>query len=132
MPHKNDILDRRHFFSDRISSQVRIVSIGILATAWGLLVGRVQLPNTNIEDFNIRLIIVSTIAIVALFFDFLQYVSAYLNVQELLEEMDDGKLEEADYKYDWRHKASVFCFWFKQVVLLIAVVLFVLTIFALI
>ena len=73
---------------------------------------------------NERIPNVSSIAICVLFIDFMQYLFAYLNTDRLISEMDEKKLEEADYKYDNYYNLSVFFFWAKQVLLSIGVTLF--------
>ena len=114
MPTIKEIIERRSFFSDRISSQVRIVAISLLATTWGLLIGKVKMLDSSSEILLKDLIIVSSIAICVLFIDFMQYLFAYLNTDRLISEMDEKKLEEADYKYDNYYNLSVFFFWAKQ------------------
>jgi hypothetical protein len=133
MPSKKEFLERRHFFSDRISSQVRIVSIGILATAWGLLTETVKLPNTNIESLSSWLILTIVGAILAVCCDALQYVCAYINVHNLLSEMENKGLQDADYNYDSNaYKLSDFFFRAKQVLLGATALLFIVLMFTLI
>ena len=129
MPNKADILERRNFFGDRISSQVRLISIGLLVTTWGLLIGTIPLTKSN--EIKTALIIVAALSILSLFFDFLQYLFGFLNINRLLIEMERTNSETGNFKYDCFYKLSSFLFWAKQFLLAFGVFLFVYCVFGL-
>ncbi len=123
MPNIADIIERRNSFSDRLSSQVRFISIGILATTWGFLVGTTSVAISN--EIKEGLIIAALLSITSLFFDFLQYFFGYQNIVKLLKEMEATNSQNENYKCDILYKLSNFLFWVKQFFMANSVILFV-------
>lgn len=130
MPSKEDISERRDLFGDRISSQVRLISVGLLVTTWGLLIGTISVTRSN--EIKTDLIVVAAISILCLFFDFLQYFFGYLNINRLLIEMQKTNSETGNYKYDFFYKLSNLLFWTKQFLLAFGVFLFVICVIGLV
>ena len=73
MTELKEFIAERGFITDRISTQVRIIAIGLLATTWSLLIGQVNILKSLKECFRTHFILIGTIAIIVLAFDFLQY-----------------------------------------------------------
>ena len=119
-----EIHDRRNYYGERISNQVRIIAIGLLAITWAVIIGETRLPNIRPEDSSTILIRVGTIAILVLFCDFAQYFFAYSNTQLTLRKMDKKGLKEGVFEYNWLYYIGVFFFWAKQLLLILGVLLF--------
>ena len=73
MPNIEKIISEKNFVTDRISTQVRIIAVGLLATTWSLLIGQVNIFINTLQYFRVHFILISIIAIIVLMFDFLQY-----------------------------------------------------------
>lgn len=126
MPKIEKFIEERSFVTDRISTQVRIISIGLLVTTWSLLIGDVDIVKNIISSCRKDFIAISTIAIIALVFDYLQYLLSYLSIRNVLNVMQKENLEESDYDYDNRwYKWSIRSFIIKQLALLTGVIYFV-------
>jgi hypothetical protein len=120
MPKLKEFIEERTFITDRISTQVRIIGIGLLATTWSLLFGKVDSFKDIILQCRTHFIIIGTIAMTALALDYLQYLFSYTNIDKKLSEMEDNHLKESDYNYDDKYyKLSKWSFVGKQVVLLV-------------
>ena len=94
MLEKCKIQDELNFVTDKLSSQVRTTAAGALALAWGLLVGESPTAKAVASDLRWSLLVVGGLAVLALFVDFLQYFSGYLNTQRALRSVvkdKDGK-----------------------------------------
>ena len=123
MPSRDTIIERRNFFSDRVSAQVRLIATGILLTCWGFLTGTIPLSHS--KDFKNYLITVAAISLLSLFFDFLQYIFAFINIDRVLTEMQRTNAETGEFKYDWLYKTAKGLFWAKQACLCLVVFLFI-------
>jgi hypothetical protein len=125
MPELDKIISEKNFVTDRISTQVRIIAIGLLATSWTLLIGQTNIFKDMLQCFRIHFILISFIAIITLVFDFLHYKFSYLNIDKLIKFMKDKGLTKADYKDDECFKCSQFFFIVKQYTLLVGVAYFI-------
>ena len=115
MPHREEILERWNFFADRMSTQVRTIAIGLLATAWALLIGKLEVTRNMVAELETHFFLIGALAIFTLVLDFLQYLSGFLNTHKLVAKMDRHNLDEADYEYDVLYKLNDIFFWAKQV-----------------
>lgn len=130
MASKQDILKEMEFLSDRISTQVRTVALGLLAITWGLLIGKSDVAIEVAGSMKRSLMAIGGIAILTMFFDFLQYSFGYLATRTLFKEMERENRDEGKYKYsDWRYKFRGYLFWGKQVSLIIGVLFFIFVLF---
>ncbi len=126
MPKTQKIIEDLNFISDRMSTQIRTIALGLLATTWGLLIGRSEVATDIADKLKVNLIIIGAIAILTMCFDFLQYLFGYLESSDLLNKMEKGTQEEGKYK-----RSSLFyClrksfFWVKQISLGIGVAWFI-------
>jgi|GEM_PF-6161626 len=118
MASEKDILARKKEVSERISAQVRTLSIGVLAFVWLLLYpGKDASTFPAQSSFNFLLWFAGTLALAALLLDFLQYVAAYMLTTVTLRNGTKTEGADADYKYD-RHsrpnRLQIIFFWSKQ------------------
>ncbi len=125
MPELKEFISERNFVTDRISTQVRIIAIGLLATTWSLLIGQANIFKDTLQCFRSHFILISIIAIVVLFFDFVQYWFSYLNINKKIKTMTDKDLKKSDYDEDVYFKCSQFFFIAKIVLLFIGVFYFI-------
>jgi hypothetical protein len=115
---KKDVLDRRKEMSDKISTQVRTLSVGLLAFTWGLLVSDSALAKEMTASLKWHLLVIGGMAIVVVLLDFLQYSFGHEVALKLLRQMEVSKAKEGEYNYDdplWR--LQNWLFYAKQVLL---------------
>jgi len=119
------IVEELQWVSDRISTQVRTLGIGLIAITWGLIISQPQIAGPIPDSLKKNLLIVGVVAVAAMFCDFLQYFFAYLNSHILLKKMESENLDEAIYDHTAKtYKLRIFFFWTKQIVLLVACIWF--------
>lgn len=119
-----DILERRKEVSDKISTQVRTLSVSFLAVVWLFLVpGKEGAPVFPFPLDKNLLLNAGLLAVLAMVVDYLQYAFAYLAAHDLIESTtkvtDDKGVESevTDYKYDdesAKYIAIKVTFWGKQ------------------
>ena len=132
MPKLEEFISEKNFVTNRISKQVRTIAIGLLATTWSLLIGQINIFKDILQCSRIHFILISIIAIIVLFFDFLQYEFSYLNINKKIKIMNDKDLKQSDYEEDSCFKCSQFFFIAKKLFLFIAVGYFITTMFIII
>ena len=132
MPELKDIISEKNFVTDRISTQVRIIAIGLLATTWSLLIGQVNIFINILPYFRIHFILISILAIMTLVFDYSQYIFSYFNIKKKIKNMKFENSNEADYDKDIYYKFSIFFFITKQLTLMVGVVYFITSMFIII
>lgn len=113
------------FASDRISGQVRLASVSLLAVTWGLLIGEPSALASVTQQYQPLLLIVGELAMLALAFDFLQYVVGYKLSKGLHDTLTAKGEVEGYYDYTslwWR--ARYYLFWGKQFLMILSIALF--------
>jgi hypothetical protein len=109
--------------TDKISTQVRTVSVGILVLTWGLLVGESSAAKNIASQLKGSLLAIGLAAIMVMVLDFLQYVAGYFDTLGVLRRVEAQGAKEGT----WNPRSILYrvrqgCFYSKQF-LLIAVVL---------
>jgi hypothetical protein len=132
MPNIEEIILEKNDVTDRISTQVRIIAVGLLATTWSLLIGKVNIFINTIQSYRVHFILISIISVIVLMFDFLQYECKYLNIKKKIKLMNDKDLTKADYDEDIYYKLSVVFFVTKQLTLLSGIIYFITIMFIMI
>src|SRR2546430_2655418 len=99
MASEAEILARKKEMSDKISTQVRTLGVGILALTWGLTVSDSAIAKDITAKLKMPLLWVGTLAIGVIFLDFLQYVCSYEVARRLLNYMEANKLTVGEYDY---------------------------------
>ena len=118
MASEEDVLARKKDMSDKISTQVRTLGLGILALTWGLVVSESAIARDITKRLRTPLLCVGTLAIGVILFDFLQYACAYEVARRLLNKMEAEKSTEGYYDYSsplWILQSVLF--YAKQIVL---------------
>jgi hypothetical protein len=125
VPGINDVVSELQFISDRISTQVRTVGLGLLAITWAILVGESAFLRKLSEGLGRKLLFIGILCIAALLLDFLQYVIGYAYVDGVLKRAESQDLKEIDYDTHnilWISRSLAF--WVKQVLVIAALVFF--------
>lgn len=126
MPDLKGFQDDLDFTADRLSSQVRAISLGLLGVTWAILIGESTLFKHISAEVGHWLFRVGALSILALLCDFLQYAFGYIYTDSLRRVLEAKKLKELDY--DYRHPLWLLrrgMFWLKQAIVVVAVVLFI-------
>jgi hypothetical protein len=93
-----DIVKDADAISDKISTQVRTLGLGLLAFTWGALASQVQIARDLAAARKWQLLLISLIAILGLFTDLLQYVFAYQLTLTTIRKMDEERKSEGRYR----------------------------------
>jgi len=126
MPEKKKVIEELDFLSDRVSTQVRTVAVGLIIVTWGLLMGESRAVIPASGCLRTGLLSVGVLAVIAMFCDYLQYLSGYLNARSLLEDMEETGAQEGQYdKNVLSYQLRGFFFCVKQWVLFGAIGLFI-------
>jgi hypothetical protein len=114
-----DVLEDQNFNSDRLSQQVRLIALGLLAVVWALLITtQVQVPLSRRG-----LIMVACLAILAMLFDLVQYAIGYESSRRTYEAIEHGTARGYPRKSALYQARQAF-FWAKQIVVMLAGILF--------
>jgi len=120
MPHKDDLLEELDWISDKISSQIWTLNLGILGTTWSLLVTSTSIS----EAFRFRTsdaLPLISLCILALVAQMLQYLSGYITARQNLQRLELQRSDE--FKYDktgFFYRLREWCFQGKSVLTLLA------------
>ena len=98
MPKKQTIIEEAQYLSDRLSTQVRTIALGLLAVTWGLLIGESHVAVAIAVKLKMHLIGIGAIAIFTMCFDFLQYFFGYLDSRALIKKMEAKKIDELKFR----------------------------------
>lgn len=115
MPTEQQVLDRQHQVTDRISAQVRTLAVSFLAVVWLFLIGEDGSPVLSHPPEQSLLFGAGGTALIAMVLDFLQYVAGYQVVQHALVNPEQG-----EYSYNLKtfaYRAQSWLFTTKQLFL---------------
>lgn len=125
MPTLKEVIEDLNWLCDRISTQVRTMSIGLLAITWGLLIGKPEITQPLPLWLKKNLLAIGILALVVMLSDFLQYFVGFWVVDSLRKSMEAKKQTEAEYDYGTiPYKLREFFFWAKLVLVVIACIWF--------
>jgi hypothetical protein len=120
---EKEVLERKQEMSDKISTQVRTVGIGLLAFTWGLLVSDSAIARSIAEPLKWHLLVISLLAILVVFLDFFQYVLGHETARKLIRQMERQSTGEGQYDYGSRlWKFQYYFFYAKQIGVTVAAV----------
>ena len=130
LPTIKDIIGELQFLTDRISTQVRSIAISLIAITWGLLIGGTYTVFVVDIQLGKKLLRVGILALVVMFCDFMQYFFGYINSNTLRKKLEQQTQKQVGYEYNsWSYRLRGFCFWFKQILLIIVVIYFLVIFF---
>jgi hypothetical protein len=122
MATKEKIIDDLNFVTDRISTQVRTLALGVLAFIWGIVISDSEMAKSIAQPANAQLLGIAGGAVLTMLLDFFQYIPGFINTRNLLSKMERTKATEGTYDYSsWGFRLRNFFFWGKVVVLTITV-----------
>lgn len=122
MATKEKIIDDLNFVTDRLSTQVRTLALGVLTFVWGIIISDSELAKSIAQPLNSQLLGIAGGAILTMLLDFLQYVAGYLNTARLLTGVERAGATEGTYNYhSWGFRFRRFFFWTKVGVVIITV-----------
>ena len=94
---KAEIVGDLDWITDRLSTQVRTVALGVLALAWGLLLGDKDPAKSEVLHLKWHLMGIGGICVLVLVLDYLQYVAGYTETSGLLKTMERLKQDHGQY-----------------------------------
>lgn len=119
-----DMLDRKKEITDKLSTQVRTIALGILIATWGLLTNSNPQTEILVKSFLPAFTLIDLCAVLALLFDFVQYVCSYEVVSKALKTRDTetqlGDYDDQSSSFRWANRFFIL----KQVSAAVAVVVF--------
>jgi hypothetical protein len=133
VPTDAQLIARLDVVTDKLSTQVRTLAVGLLAFAGGLLVTGLGAVKPNGEGLQFpgwvqfRLLLIAALALTTLLFDLLQYVLLYVLTRQTRERLKkkiailnaedvllDASVVEVGYDQDcFSHRGARACFWLK-------------------
>jgi len=105
-----DALTEVQWLSDRLSAQVRMVAVGLLAFSWGLLVS----PPSAIKVSSRAILWVALLAVFTLVLDLLQYIFGYIYTENHRRALERTQSELGYDRNTLLYRLRRWCFWFKQ------------------
>ncbi len=124
MPTKAQVIEDLNWITDRLSTQVRTVALGVLALAWGLLLGdKDPTKSSDLLHLKWHLMIIGGTCVLVLVLDYLQYVAGYAETHGLLNKLEFEHKESGQYdkkKLAYRLRSALFVL--KQLALAAAIV----------
>lgn len=119
----NEIIKELNFLSDRISTQVRTISVSLIAFIWILLLGGEKAPFEFSICIKKQLVVIMFLAVIIMLCDFLQYFFGYINTDSLRKDLEANDKEEGEYDYkSWKYRVRKGMFWAKQIILIISII----------
>lgn len=109
-------LQEIQWLSDRVSTQVRTIALGILAVAWALLITPAKMPGISGKG----LLLVCLLAILVVVVDLAQYVAGYLNTLRLHRRLLREGIEDYYDRGAPFYQVRVGLFWAKQILAFVA------------
>jgi hypothetical protein len=107
--------------TDRISTQVRTITVGVLALVWVFLSGGKDMPAISLVTDKRFLLVIAAMCIVTLVVDLAQYQVGYWLTNRIRKAAERVNQTEAAYdQLDWRYRLRIWLFWAKQVLSLAA------------
>ncbi len=120
---KKTVLEDQNFNSDRLSTQVRLVALGLLAVVWALIIN----PPGQLTTNRSALLGVACLAIVAMLLDLFQYAAGYQESRQLYADLEAG--HHRGYRTDsFLYRLRTSCFWAKQIAVVLAGLLFLIVV----
>src|SRR5262249_24391872 len=125
MATKEDLLKELNYLTEKISSLVWTLNVGVLGTTWSLLIATVP----EQYRFSVRnafwVFVPSLLSILG---ELAQYLAGYLLAHRICEELEDKGEEKFEYpKKDWLYYARRFFFRWKIVFAILAVLILLYT-----
>jgi hypothetical protein len=103
------------FATDRLSSQIRALTAGILALVWVFLSGGKDAPKLGVGS-NEPLVLIGGLCILTFLLDALQYWAMFVSADTVRKKAEKLKHTEAEYdEKSFARRVQTWTFWGKQV-----------------
>lgn len=110
------IYENLNFASDRLSTQIRTLTLGVLALVWLFLSGSKDVPALKLGFTNEPLIAIAALCVLTLLIDAAQYWAYYLSSNAVRRKAEKASKTEAEYdETSFLRRLQQFCFWTKQI-----------------
>ncbi len=118
------VLEQKQFVTGRISETVRYVGFGLLAVFYAMISSDAPFAHMIVATMSRRLIGMAIFGVLAVFFDYLQYLAGSFAVERALGE---GAAHGYSYNRRWlSYRLRRLCFWIKQIAVIAGCVLLLL------
>src|SRR2546423_1300308 len=115
------VYERLDFVSDRLSTQIRTLTLGVLALVWLFLSAGKNAPAISLIAGNKQLLGIATLCVLTLLLDASQYWASYVSSNAVRKEVESKNLTQADYdETSFLRRLQVGCFWAKQFTAIVA------------
>lgn len=110
------IYENLNFASDRLSTQIRTLTLGVLALVWLFLSGGKDVSALKLGASNEPLLAIAALCVLTLLIDAAQYWASYLSSNAVRREAESENRSEAEYNETSRlRRLQQGCFWAKQI-----------------
>ena len=104
---REKVLEQKQEITARVSESSRAIAFGTLASGYALLIAQEKLVSL-FHPVRQGLLVAALMALITIVLDALQYLFAYINVQQALAHPQQG------YPKNWSRNGRQACFLFKQ------------------
>ena len=115
------IYERLDFASDRLSTQIRTLALGVLALVWLFLSGSRDVADLKLNVGKKQLLAIAALCVLTLLIDAAQYWASYLSSNSVRRTAETSHKKEAEYdETTWTRRLQQGSFWAKQLTALLA------------
>jgi hypothetical protein len=119
---QKEVLDEKKFVTGRISETTRYLAFGLVASFYAIVSSSDAFPRALAATYGPILRVMALAALLALVFDYLQYLFGRAAAEYALKRTD----KPFTYNKKWRSaKAKKFCFWAKQLLVMAGCVILI-------
>jgi hypothetical protein len=116
------IYEHLDFASGHISTQIRTLTLGVLALVWLFLSGSSDVAAVKLRATNRSLLAIAALCILTLLIDLLQYWAFYLSSNAVRRRAESQDQKEAEYdETSFMRRLQQGCFWAKQITAILVV-----------
>jgi len=118
-----DIYKDLDFATDRLSTQIRTLTLGVLALVWLFLSGGKDIPALKLRAGNRQLLAIAGLCVLTFLIDAVQYWALYRSANTVRREAEGHNRKEAEYdEASLVRRLQHGCFWAKQTTALLATI----------
>jgi hypothetical protein len=115
------IYERLDFASDRLSTQIRTLTLGVLALVWLFLSGGKDVPALKLRAGHKQLLVLAGLCVLTFLIDAVQYWASYLSSNAVRREAESQDQTEAEYdEASFMRRLQQGSFWAKQITAVLA------------
>lgn len=115
------IYENLDFASDRLSTQIRTLTLGVLALVWLFLSGDKDAPALKLSTDKRQLLAIAGLCVLTFLIDAVQYWAYYLSSNAVRQKAEDDQKKEAEYnEATFMHRLQRVSFWAKQITSVLA------------